>query len=279
MSVEAAIKRRDRLLAAVAPVYEPGTVVDGFVVSRLTEKLASVLSADVSHSALYRTVLSLLNTTPTRDKIKNLCWAVAADLGSLKEDRPTFPASFDETRPVTVQVWATRYIKFRSEGSVGLKGRVVLGPGTPADLTWSWPARFVSFLATRPVDGLGMDRKPAEGSRPYLNYATLYGMRLSARVTFEDGRVSLKDVRSTGSQRDRNTSLIDMRLRRTMPCPFSYEHHCHLCPKNATECPAACRKETPTERPCLRCGTTFMSDPSWESVCSACLSGRTKKPV
>lgn len=270
-------RTRDRVHKAVTAALERGAVVDGFQLARATDAALSALPKRAKYDAVFRSLSALSGVVPTADQLRTLSWALSADREALFDGRPVTPGRLAAGTEVLIQVTAThKFVRFgTNEPAAQFRGKVLSGPGAPTDTDWRWSLRFVAYVASNP-DGLGFDRKQKPNARHYRHYSTLFGMRFATTLKDVNGRIGVDSVRCPPVERDRNRQLIDMRLRRGFDCPLDYEHHCDLCPKGQSTCPAACRTADLIDRPCERCGVTFGFDPAWPPVCDRCSGAKRK---
>lgn len=274
--------RRERILAAVFQCTDRGEKVDGAAVGRMADATTKLLPDGCEYDAVYRSFTPLLGSEPTRDTLKNVAWALAANIDLLKNGTPPFPAKIPSvpTR-ATIQVLAARRLPQRKSGPkkpgfpVSYRGRVIAGPGCPLVIEWTWSSSYVAFISSRPSPfGLGFSRqkygKPQTG-RPYQHFTTLVGMRFSPLVSVADGRVKLDEVKCGSGLRDHNRALTEMRFRSTFACPFEFTHPCHHCPKGQSSCSAACHPIDYVTKVCAACNREADHDEFWKlGVCTRC---------
>jgi hypothetical protein len=281
-SVTPVLARRDRLVAAFSSALANEEALDPGAVPRVTAALVGALPRGVAYGAVFRTVSALAGPRPDAATVRAWSWALAANLPALRAGEPVTPGRFVPDRRVTVQVTAGRRLNRRpgAEPAARYRGRVVVGPGTPADVEWTWSLRFVGFFAARP-GGLGFERRgTAErpNPHPYEHYSTLMGMRFTAEIDTASGRPRLEDCACPGGLCKQNRRLIAMRRRRGWVCPFQYAHPCHQCPKGQASCPAAVRRADLVRAVCSRCAADFTYDPAWPPpTCSNCTDRKGRR--
>lgn len=277
------IGRRDRVLAAVTGANPPPTW-DGPAISNVAAAVLGVLPPKVQYSAVYRSFLPLIGTSPDRQLLRRVAHAIAGDVETLRADKPVWPLALP-TSPteVTFQVVAARRLPPPKNVPAGVSGfqiryrvRVVAGPGCPLEADTVWSSKYVRYVACHP-DGLGFQARARPGvqakGRPYQHYATLVGMIARADLSRpEAAKVKLDNVRCSDSLRDYNRALTEMRWRSTFACPGSFTHPCHDCDRGQDACPAACHPQTLTHlTACPACGRSALTDPYWASgVCTRC---------
>lgn len=288
-SVAVVLSRRDRLFDAVSSAAGPG-VLGGDGVTRAAEAAAAELPKGCQYGAVYRTMSSAVAEDAASPRVRLLCWAMAADVESLRLGEPVrYGYLPPDPVEVVVQVIASdRVVYARDSGNSGggfpVKYRVksLVGVGSPYEFDLVWSSKYVSFFATR-QDGLGFagratTHRPPTG-KPYRHYSTLVGMRMVLTAAASDRGVKVTGSRCPQGLREYNSALTAMRWRDGFDCPFEYDHHCQACPKGQTSCPAACRPMDLVAGPCPGCGKEFDKDPFWGATCcpSCNKSGRHKK--
>lgn len=273
-AVKAVLARRDRLFDAVASSAGPG-VLGGDGVARAADAAAGELPRSCRYDAVYRTLLPAVSQDAASPVVRDLCWALAANISRLRDGQSVAPGVFDpgESKVVVQFVAAARTFSRRTDGSPGFpvryRARVLVGPGAPATLEVTWSSRFVAYFATQPR-GLGFARRDKPG-RHYLHYSTLVGMRAVSVVAPGARGPRITKSSCPAGLRKFNRAVTEMRYRAGFECPFGYDHHCHVCPKGQSSCPAAVRQLDLVEQVCTVCHSPSAHDVAWSSrVCVNC---------
>lgn len=258
--------------------------IDGFLVARATSKTLAELPSECRHDSVFRTLSVLLNTKPDQALVREYAWAMAADTARLRTKEPVVPGRLPvDPQTVVIQVVAARRRrKFRTQDPPAqYRGRVIVGPGAPALIEWTWSLKFVGYIATHPT-GFGFDPRPRNGrvsKLPYAHFSTLVGMRFTAEMCKKDDKIELDGILGSGGQQERNRALTVLRARTEFDCPFQFTHLCEACPKGQSSCPAACRANDIVSIKCGMCGGQFDSDPAWPTAtCEACNTKKERRP-
>ena len=273
--VDAVLARRDRLLEAVAAAFASGPAETAL--ARAVDTAAVVLPRGTSHSAVYRSLAHLAGRAPPRTDLRDVCWALAADVPALRVDRPVWPPVLRDGAPALFQVVAARAAPRRpgADLRVRLRLKAVAGTGAPAETEVTWASRFLQYAAQtvfgfcRPPRRPDPNRPAPQGPR-YVHYLQVVSCRFRGTPEERDGRREIGALACPPAAVQWNRALGDMRARTTCACPFAYTHPCQECRKGRDECPAACRPLTLVDDPCPGCGRVATLDKAWGGLCRTC---------
>jgi hypothetical protein len=229
----------------------------------------------IASDVLEESLQGLVTQKLTRSLLSSTVWRLVANIDQLrcghavpKWSRQVAASEWSPMQLIKATLRWTRRGKPGADFSMQFMG----GSQCPLVVRQFWSSGLCAVLAT----DMGFTRPWNE--RPYVDPRQLFGLRFFGKVERElcGDLPGFSEIRVTGSMRDYNRRLLELRLRDPLvySCPhgFHQDHPCHQCPVGVEDCALAVHQRTFIQRRCSRCNKeeAWFDPGSQRRICVDC---------
>jgi len=210
------------------------------------EELVDTICAAIPRAkrrAVWDSIRDVAGTLLTTDDVWRMSWRLAGNIGLLRNGVAVPPWHVQqevEWMPAQIQAFSEG-TSHRGKAGGYFQMRILAGTACPLRLTKFWTKGFCKLISAK----LGYTTR--RGDFPLGHISELVSLRLWVYIEPKycgPNGPDFREIGSTGALWQWNRRIVRMRFRHNWRCPYSFDHHCFLCPVGYKECPAATHADT-----------------------------------